>query len=110
MSQVLVTGGSGFIGVHALRQLVDAGHSVRTTVRSSAREDTVRRMLEAGGGDPGSRLTVVEADLLQDVGWAAAVEGCDFVLHVASPFPPSVPKNEGELIRPAQVIVSKEED
>lgn len=102
MSVVLVTGGSGFIGVHAILQLLDAGHTVRTTVRSRAKEDTVREMLAVGGGDPGSELAVLQADLLRDEGWAEAARGCDFVLHVASPFPPSVPKRENELIRPAR--------
>jgi nucleoside-diphosphate-sugar epimerase len=102
MSRVLVTGGSGFIGSHAILQLVEAGHAVRTTVRSRSREDTVREMLAVGGGDPGSQLSLVEADLEQDRGWAQAVAGCDFVLHVASPFPASVPRDEDDLIRPAR--------
>ena len=102
VTRVLVTGGSGFIGVHTILQLIEAGHAVRTTVRSLGKEAAVREMLAAGGGDPGPALTVVEADLMRDEGWAAAVEGCDYVLHVASPFPPSVPKDEAELIRPAR--------
>ena len=37
MSVVLVTGGSGFVGSHAILQLLNAGHLVRTTVRSLTR-------------------------------------------------------------------------
>jgi nucleoside-diphosphate-sugar epimerase len=44
---------------------------------------------------------VVTADLSRDDGWAAAVEGCDYVMHVASPLPKETPKSEDELIRPA---------
>jgi nucleoside-diphosphate-sugar epimerase len=44
---------------------------------------------------------VVTADLSRDDGWAAAVEGCDYVMHVASPFPNETPKSEDDLIRPA---------
>jgi nucleoside-diphosphate-sugar epimerase len=97
-----VTGGSGFIGSHAILQLLEAGHTVRTTVRSLPREDTVREMLSVGGGDPGPELSFVEADLEEDRGWTSAVAGCDAVLHVASPFPPSVPEDEDELVRPAR--------
>ena len=45
---------------------------------------------------------MLAADLLADDGWAAAVEGCDYVLHVASPFPPAQPKDPDELIVPAR--------
>ena len=93
MSTVLVTGGSGFIAGHAIAQLLTAGHQVRTTVRNLKRE---------GGAEPGNRLSFIAADLTQDAGWPAAVAGCDYVLHVASPLPPSVPKNEDELIVPAR--------
>jgi len=99
---VLVTGGSGFIGSHCILQLLSSGYRVRTTVRSLGREQEVRTMLEAAGADPSGRLSFFEADLLTDAGWPAAVAGCDFVLHVASPFPPGLPKNEDELIIPAR--------
>ena len=52
--------------------------------------------------DVGDRLSVSQADLLSDDGWEQAVEGCDYVLHVASPFPPSHPKDPDELIVPAR--------
>jgi nucleoside-diphosphate-sugar epimerase len=99
---VLVTGGSGFIGAHCILQLLDAGYRVRTTVRSLKREADVRAMLREGGADPGDRLSFIAADLTSDVGWPEAVAGCDFVLHVASPLPPSVPKDENDLIVPAR--------
>jgi nucleoside-diphosphate-sugar epimerase len=75
---------------------------VRTTVRNLAREGEVRVMLRAGGAEAGDRLAFFAADLMGDVGWPEAVNGCEFVLHVASPFPPTVPKNENELIVPAR--------
>jgi nucleoside-diphosphate-sugar epimerase len=102
MSTILVTGGSGFIGSHCILQLLSAGHQVRTTVRSLKREADVRAMLKEGGADPGNRLSFFAADLENDAGWPQAVAGCEYVLHVASPFPASVPKHEDELIVPAR--------
>ena len=99
---VLITGGSGFIGSHIILQLLAAGHQVRTTIRNLTREGDVRAMLKAGGADPGNRLSFFAADLENDAGWREAVAGSDYVLHVASPLPPSVPKHEDELIVPAR--------
>jgi dihydroflavonol-4-reductase len=74
MSKVLVTGGSGFIGSHAIVQLLAAGHQVRTTLRNLKREDDVRAMLRNGGTEPGSRLSFVAADLTANAGWAELIE------------------------------------
>jgi nucleoside-diphosphate-sugar epimerase len=103
MARVLVTGGTGFVGAHCLVQLLAGGHETRTTVRDLKRESDVRAMLRHGGaGEVGERLKLFRADLSADAGWADAAAGCDYVLHVASPFPSTVPKNENELIEPAR--------
>jgi nucleoside-diphosphate-sugar epimerase len=107
MSRVLVTGGSGFIGSHCIVQLLAAGHEVQTTVRDLKREADVRALLKQGGVEqnvigPGGRLSFAAADLEKDAGWKEAVAGCEYVLHVASPFPPTIPKDENELIVPAR--------
>jgi nucleoside-diphosphate-sugar epimerase len=102
MTTVLVTGGSGFIGSHTILQLLAQGHEVRTTVRNLAREGEVRALLKQGGAEPGDRLEFFAADLESDAGWREAVDGCEFVHHVASPFPASIPKNENDLIVPAR--------
>jgi len=104
--RVLVTGGSGFIGAHCILQLLKAGYRVRTTVRSLTREADVRAMLAVGGAAPealaGDGLAFFAADLMADAGWAEAAKGCDYVLHVASPFPMGIPKHEDDLIVPAR--------
>jgi len=102
MSRVLVTGGSGFIGSHCILALLAAGYEVRTTVRNLNREEDVRAMLGVGGVEAGNRLTFVTADLEKDRGWNVAVSGCEFVHHVASPFPASPPKQDDDLIVPAR--------
>jgi dihydroflavonol-4-reductase len=102
MMRVLVTGGSGFIASHTILQLLNAGYQVRTTVRDMKRESEVRAMLEHGGAQHVERLSFFAADLQSDAGWTPAVAGCDYVLHLASPFPANVPRHEDELIVPAR--------
>jgi nucleoside-diphosphate-sugar epimerase len=100
LSTVLVTGGSGFIAAHCIQQLLAAGYRVRATVRSLTRESEVRALVPEGG--TGGRLTVLAANLESDAGWNDAVSGCDYVLHVASPFPAGVPDHADDLIVPAR--------
>lgn len=99
--QVLVTGGSGFLAAHVLFQLLDQGWSVRTTLRSLARRDEVVSKLK-GLGAPVDGLEFVQAGLTTDEGWDGAVEGCTYVVHVASPFTNRQPEDENELIGPAR--------
>lgn len=100
MSKVLVTGASGFIALHCINQLLEAGHEVRGTVRSLSRKDELESALKKQGRDV-SAFELSEADLSKEDGWDDAVKGCDYVLHVASPFILGVPKHEDELIKPA---------
>ena len=98
--KVLVTGVSGYIGLHCAAELLEQGYSVRGTLRSAAREASVRRAV----GSVSARADEIEfaqADLLDDAGWSEAVSGCDFVLHVASPFIMGEPKDPNDLIKPA---------
>lgn len=100
-TRVLVTGASGFIAMHCILQLLEAGYQVRGTVRSLKRTEQVSTALEAHGADT-SRLSFVAADLTQDAGWDEAMDGVTYVLHVASPLPRTPPKHADELIVPAR--------
>lgn len=102
MGKVLVTGGSGFLAGWCLASLSRAGWETVATVRSADREPGVREHLASAGVDDPGATEVRIADLTADAGWAEAVRGCDFVLHVASPFGGSEPDSEAELIAAAR--------
>jgi nucleoside-diphosphate-sugar epimerase len=98
---VLVTGGSGFVAVHCIQQLLDKGYQVKTTLRDLNKQDKVIAMLKKGGITSFNNLSFVKADLISDDNWSTAVKDCDYVLHVASPIFLKLPKHEDEMIRPA---------
>jgi nucleoside-diphosphate-sugar epimerase len=100
-ARVLVTGGSGFVAKHCIAELLHQDFEVRTTLRNPSRADEVRSSVGLAGQDA-SGVTFVAADLLNDDGWDAAMEGCTYVLHVASPFPLKEPRDPQDLIRPAR--------
>ena len=100
MDKVLVTGATGFIALHCIQQLLDQGYQVKGTVRSITKKNEVIDSMKKNSLHP-ENLTIVYADLLKDEGWNEAVEGCRYVLHVASPFVLEEPNHEDDLIKPA---------
>ena len=99
MEKVLVTGITGYIGEHCAAELLREGYEVVGTVRSLAKADATRKAISKVAQT--DNLSFVEADLLSDKGWDDAMQGCSYVLHVASPFFLKEPQNENELIAPA---------
>ena len=85
MEKVLVTGATGFIGLHCIKQLLDRGYSVNGTLRSQDRQAEVVDSLERNN-TPTRHLSLFEVDLNRDSGWDSAIRDCNYVLHVASPF------------------------
>jgi dihydroflavonol-4-reductase len=98
---VLVTGGSGYVAGWCIVELLRRGYAVRTTVRNLAKADAVRAAV-ASAEEPGDGLEVVAADLMDDAGWDAAMQGVRFVLHVASPMGNGAARTADELVKPAR--------
>ncbi|MFT3934642.1 MAG: aldehyde reductase [Chitinophagaceae bacterium] len=98
---VLVTGGTGFVGMQIILQLLQQGYYVRTTMRSLKSKDKLIDTLKANGITQFDHLTFAEAELTKDDNWPAAMKGCTYVLSVASPVFFNIPKDEQEAIRPA---------
>ncbi len=101
MKKVLVTGISGYIGQHCAVELLKEGYYVKGSLRDLERKDEVINGIKKEI-DPGENLEFVKLNLLSDEGWDDAVEGCESVLHVASPYFVREPTNEDEYIKPAR--------
>ena len=98
---VVVTGGSGYIAGYCVAQLLRSGWRVRATIRNLARAEEAQASIGKIAGNAGA-IEFVAADLNSDVGWANAVAGADYVLHVASPVPAVTPKTDDEVVLPAR--------
>jgi len=99
LEKVLVTGATGFIGLHCIQQLLNRGYSVNGTVRSLDRKDEVIASLLSHNTRT-ENLSLFEVDLNSDSGWNAAITDCNYVLHVASPFV-LTDENEEFFVKPA---------
>lgn len=81
--RVLITGGSGFIGLHVVNEALKSGYKVNTTTRSSESEAALP--LKGLQKKYPKQLEIFEADLLQPDAYKEAIKGVDAVLHVATP-------------------------
>lgn len=101
-STIIVTGASGFIAKHVVRELIERGHRVRGTLRSLDRASEVVEAVRPSVGEAANaNLDFVAADLEREDGWAEAMTGADVLVHTASPFPLVQPANADDLMRPA---------
>jgi len=98
---VLVTGGTGFVAGWCIVELLERGYNVRTTVRKMSRVPGARAAI-ASASKSADRLSFHAADLTGDDGWDAAMDACDYVLHVASPLGRDAPRDRNALVEPAR--------
>ena len=102
MKKALVTGGSGYVAGHLVELLLKEGYRVNTTVRSLARSEKLSGLATLMERYPG-QLELFEADLLKSGSFKEAMQDCDTVFHVASPFllPEQIKDGQRELVEPA---------
>lgn len=98
--KVLLTGISGYIGNHCAAELLKQGYRVRGSLRNLSKSEQVLQAIRTEV-DPADKVEFCQLDLLKDAGWDEAMQGIDFVLHVASPFINKEPKDENLYIKPA---------
>ena len=82
---VLVSGGSGYLASHIIKQLLSDGYTVHTTVRDKQKEDKYKHLIDIAENSPGE-IKIFEADLLKAGSFAEAMQHCSHVFHTASPF------------------------
>jgi dihydroflavonol-4-reductase len=101
MNKILLTGVSGFLGSHTAIQLLNQGYQVTGTLRDLKRADAIKQVI-AQHTPHIAQLTFAQADLSTETDWRSLMQEVDYVLHIASPFPRELPKNENDLIIPAK--------
>ena len=84
MEKVLVTGATGYIGLHCIHQLLNQGYAVNGSIRSPERKEEIFEALK-NHNTPTENLNLFTFNLTEDDGWDEGMEGCDYLLHVASP-------------------------
>lgn len=99
--KVLLTGITGFLGSHTAIQLLEKGYHVTGTLRDMKRAESIKKIISQHT-TVSDNLAITQADITNAAVWLQLTEGMDYVQHIASPFPPKLPKHEDELILPAK--------
>ena len=100
MKKVLLTGISGYIAMHCAKELLKRDYHINATVRNLDKVEDIKNALSALSLDV-DKIQFFQADLLSDDNWEDAMADCEYVMHVASPYPLNQPKDENVLIKPA---------
>ena len=100
MKKVLLTGISGYIAMHCAKELLKRDYHINATVRNLDKVEDIKNALSALSLDV-NKIQFFQADLLSDDNWEDAMADCEYVMHVASPYPLNQPKDESVLIKPA---------
>ena len=105
MEKVLVTGATGYIGLHCIDQLLKQGYAVNGSIRSPKRKEEVFQALQKNNTST-EHLNLFTFNLTDDEGWDEGIAGCDYLLHVASPISIST-KDEEFFVGPAVAGVNR---
>lgn len=100
MKKALLTGISGYIAMHCAKELLKRDYHINATVRNLDKVEDIKNALSALSLDV-NKIQFFQADLLSDDNWEDAMADCEYVMHVASPYPLNQPKDESVLIKPA---------
>tara|TARA_E500000178_G_scaffold255122_1_gene251654 strand:+ start:3329 stop:4324 length:996 start_codon:yes stop_codon:yes gene_type:complete len=100
MKKALLTGISGYIAMHCAKELLKRDYHINATVRNLDKVEDIKNALSALSLDV-NKIQFFQADLLSDNNWEDAMADCEYVMHVASPYPLNQPKDESVLIKPA---------
>ena len=100
MKKIFISGGSGYLALHCIKLAIEKGYQVKTSIRDVAKKEEVLNSLKEYLKNPDD-LEFCILDLLKDKGWNESMIDCDFLIHIASPFPFKQPKNDQDLIKPA---------
>lgn len=84
MTTVMVTGASGFLGLHVVQKLLEQDQRVRAFVRTPSKLLNNLAPLGVDAGHPG--LEVASGDMTDPASVREAVIGCDRVVHAAATF------------------------
>ena len=99
--KVLLTGITGFVGLHTAIQLLEKGYQVIGTLRDMKRANSIKKVITQHTSHT-DNLSFAEADIQNEQIWQKLMIGIDYVQHIASPFPKIIPKDENDLIIPAR--------
>ena len=96
---VCVTGATGYVAGAITQELLEHGYRVRGTTRDPARAWRESHVTGLPGAD--ERLDLVSADLMTPGAFNTIVEGCEYVIHTASPYVTDVADPQRDLVDPA---------
>lgn len=82
---VLVTGASGYIASWVIQKLLTQGYSVHATVRDLNKTKSFTHLEKIADSSAGT-LKLFQANLLSPGSFDQAMQGCEIVFHMASPF------------------------
>jgi UDP-glucose 4-epimerase len=76
--RVLVTGGAGFVGSHLVRRLLQDGFTVNVIDNLSRNVNNIQDLIES------NNVTFLKGDIREKEHVEKAMEGCDYVFHLAA--------------------------